>query len=187
MADARITQSQNKFMLAGGIFEMPLAELREKGILPSEYLYQEYPKHVEVNGQTVTVNSEDEEDRVLSGGKTSAQVEDERQVLILRARNAGLRVDPSWSVVRLRRELGEALDEAPAPGDTVAKLEAELAGLKKMAAMQAEIEALRAQLSKPADDLDAMRAELTALGVRVDGRWSAARLREELERATEPT
>ncbi len=66
----------------------------------------------------------------------------------------------------------------------MAKLEAELASLKKMAAMQAEIEALRAALAAP--PLDEMRSELTALGVKVDGRWSAARLREELERATSP-
>ena len=34
------------------------------------------------------------------------------------------------------------------------------------------------------DDLDALRAEAEALGVKVDGRWGAERLHEEIENET---
>lgn len=208
MALTQVQLSQAKFLMNGGAYELPLQQMREKGILPSEYVFHEYPKLIrlsqgmqrfdcstkdceknvltwtetrEVFTETV-VNSEAEEDRVLSGGMTSAQIEEERQTLLLRCRALGVTADPSWSVVRLRRELGDKLD-APEPADKMGALEAELESLRKMAAMQAEIDALRAQMAKPADDADAMRAELAERGVKVDGRWSAARLREELERA----
>lgn len=209
MALNPIQVAQTKFLMNGGIFEMPLQKLREDGIIDTDYIFREYPKMIRLSlgPQTIQrsakdcenrlltwtetkemfddiqVASEAEEERVLSGGKTSAQLEDERLGLLQRCRTMGIPADPTWSSVRLRRELGDALD-APAPGDNMAKLEAELAGLRKMAAMQAEIEALRAQLAKPADDTDEMRAQLTELGVKVDGRWSAVRLREELDRAT---
>ena len=58
----------------------------------------------------------------------------------------GIKVDTAWSAVRLKRELGDKLD-APEPADKMAALSAELANLRKMADMQAEIDALRAQLS----------------------------------------
>lgn len=213
MALNPILSGQIDFMRRGGPLEMGLRHLRDRGLLPEDddYVFQPYPKMIriskgiqEIPRQTTTcdkqivhwtdrrevfdeiiVGSEEEEERVLSGGRTSTELEEERLGLLQRCRTARLQVDPGWTAVRLRRELGEALD-VPAPGDNMAKLEAELAGLKKMAAMQTEIEVLRAQLAKPADDIETMRAELTALGVKVDGRWSAARLREELDRATDP-
>jgi hypothetical protein len=36
------------------------------------------------------------------------------------------------------------------------------------------------------DEAEDMRAQLTALGVKVDGRWSVPRLRQELDDATAP-
>jgi hypothetical protein len=119
-------------------------------------------------------------------------MEEDRQGLIQRCRTMGIAADPSWSAVRLRRELGDALD-APAPGDNMAKLEAELANLRKMAAMQAEIEALRAQLGgtradapREAEEIEELRAQLTALGVPFHHRHGAERLRDLLEAATAP-
>jgi hypothetical protein len=211
MAQTAIQRSQENFMLRGGCFELPMQQLREAGILADGYVYYEYPKMVRISegtqtierstedckGRTLTwsetkerfreivVNSEEEEERVLSGGRTSAQLEEERQHLLQRCRVMGIHADPGWSSVRLRRELGDALD-APAPVDTMAKLEQELAALKKMAAMQAEIDALRAQLGRPVEDTEELRSQLIGLGVKVDGRWSAMRLREELDRATAP-
>jgi hypothetical protein len=176
-----IRAAQTKFLLAGGTYELPLAMLRAAGVLPEEYVFHEYPKmirltlgseSVEMKTDTckgteirwteqreifeaIVVNSEAEEERVLSGGKTSAQIEDERQGLIMRCHSMGVPVDPAWSAVRLRRELGDALD-APAPGDNVAKLEAELANLRKIAAMQEEIAALKARIAEPANDIEEM-------------------------------
>lgn len=215
-----IQRAQQQFLLMGGAYQFGLAKLQEDGILSTDYVYHEYPKIVRLSRGTkeferatetcdkrtitwketkevfedILVNSEDEEERVLSGGKTSTQMEEERQGLIQRCRTMGIAADPAWSMVRLRRELGDALD-APAPGNDMAKLEAELANLRKMAAMQAEIGALRAQLGGPrqdaatvrdSDEVEELRAQLTALGVPFHHRHGAERLRDLLEAATAP-
>lgn len=214
-----VSRSQNMFLQQGGVYQFALANMYESGIFPSEYVYHEYPRLVRLSRgvqeferhtetcdkRTITwtekkevfediiVNSEEEEERVLSGGKTSSQMEDERQGLIQRCRTMGIPADPAWSAVRLRRELGDALD-APAPGDDMAKLEAELANLRKMAAMQAEIEALKAQLGgsrqevmpQGTDEVEELRSQLTALGVPFHHRHGAERLRDLLEAATAP-
>ncbi len=175
MAVSPVALAQSKFLMNGGGYELVLAQMREKGTMPDHYEYHEYPKALRIShgyeavgreretetckGTTIRwteqpreifediiVNSEEEEERVLSGGKTSSQIEEERLGLISRCHTMGIPCDPSWSAVRLRRTLGDALD-APAPGDNMAKLEAELAGLRKMQAMQAEIDALRAQMA----------------------------------------
>lgn len=176
MAMSPVALAQTKYLMNGGGYELAMAQMRERGTMPEagSHPFKEYPKAIRISlgmsdpvvcrtdtckgteivwtdpprelFETIIVSSEDEEERVLAGGKTSAQVEDERQGLINRCHSLSIPVDPGWSVVRLRRELGDALD-APAPGDSMAKLEAELAGLRKMAAMQAEIDGLRAQLA----------------------------------------
>lgn len=214
MATTPITLSQTAYLMQGGPYALPLAQLREKGIIPESYEYHEYPKILHLNERwvdqdravsrivgketitemvtervkvydSVTVNSAEEEERVLNGGKPSAVLEEERQGLLLRAKQLGLKVDPAWTLVRLRRELGEEMDKPEAsPADEMARLEAELATLRKMQDMQAEIEALKAKIAPPAEDVEQMRADLAALGVKVDGRWSAAKLRQELEAAT---
>lgn len=209
--------AQMQFLQAGGVLRMVIASKMEKGEMPKVYEYQDYPKHVvfdegveEIDCQTdmiqgrgevtkhwtekrrkfrvVVVNSEEEEERVLSGGKPSAEIEMERQSLIARGRGLGLRIDSSWSTVRLRRELGEKLDNDQ-PANQMETLERKLADLKRMADMQAEIERLTAKLSgQPAalDEVSDIRGQLEASGVAVDKRWGLAKLREELERATAP-
>lgn len=185
MADSTVLASQLKFLRAGGPLELPLQRLRDAGLLPPEGLrqngqeWQEYPKYLPLPGNPL-VNSEEEEERVMAGGATSEQIEDQRQFLINKARGHGIHVDANWSIVRLKRELGEELDKAPVVEDRMARLEAELAYERKIADMEAEIAALKARRGPSEDE---MRAELTALGVKVDGRWSAARLRDELATA----
>lgn len=183
MAISPVALAQNKFLLNGGGYELALAQMREKGIMPDHYIYNEYPKSLRISHGTETVtrrtdtckgteitwteerplfediivNSEEEEERVLSGGKTSAQIEEDRLGLISRCHTMGVPVDPSWSAVRLRRTLGDALD-APAPGDNMAKLEAELASLRKVEALQAEIAELKGrqvarELEPPIEEL----------------------------------
>jgi hypothetical protein len=205
--------AQTQFLNMGGTYARVLAKKQKDGELQRDYVFREYPKMLRIQrgvedvewstetikGTTVSgwyrdvpiyedivVNSEEEEERVMAGGQTSAQVEEERQALIMRCRSFGLKVDPQWSAVRLRRELGDKLD-APEPENRMAALENELATLQKMASMQAEIERLRAQMARPAgDEAEDLRQQLTALGVAVDGRWKLARLREELDAATAP-
>jgi len=177
MATSPVALSQIKFLMNGGPYELALAQKRERGELPEAgaHPFKEYPKAIRVSRgmseptlkqtdtckgtqitwtepaheifETIIVHSEDEEERVLAGGMTTAEIEDQRQGLINRCHSLSIPVDPSWSVVRLRRELGDALD-APAPENEMARLEAELAGLRKMQTMQTEIEALRTQLSQ---------------------------------------
>lgn len=203
--------AQQAFLQQGGVFARALLAKRKSGEMALNYEYQEYPKMLRIsegfhevecsteigNGSAkrywkenkeffreVIVGSEEEEEAVLYGGKTAAQKEDERVGLLNRARVLGLKVDASWSAVRLRRELGDKMGGGET-AEQLHALQAELDGLRKVAEMQAEIDALRAQLSGrgSADDL---RAQLEALGVAVDKRWGVARLREELETATAP-
>lgn len=172
MAMSPVALAQSKFLMNGGGYELALAKMRAAGTMPEFYTYHEYPKAIRISHgmgeaieretetckgtvsrwtekpseifETIIVNSAEEEERVLAGGKTSTQIEDERLGLINRCHSMSIPVDPGWSVVRLRRELGDALD-APAPGDSMAKLEAELANLKKIEALQAEIAEMKAR------------------------------------------
>lgn len=203
--------AQNQFLQMGGIYARALAVKQKSGELAKVYVYQEYPRVLSfdegeeeierstetIKGTTVTwvqkrrkireviVHSEEEEERVMSGGKTSPQLEEERQELILRCRTLGLKVDPSWSSVRLRRELGDKLD-APEPRDEMAAMKAKLAQLEEMDAMRQRIADLEAKLTRPTDEAQDIRQQLEALGVVVDRRWGVQRLRDELEAATAP-
>lgn len=207
-----IESGQNAYLMRGGPYELALLTHRKSGFLARDYTFHEYPKMLrisrgveEVQRQTETckgatiswsekkemfdeivVHSEAEEERVLGGGRTSAQLEEERLGLLTKARGLGIPADPTWTSVRLRRELGEKLDE-PAPADEMGALEAKLAQLQRMAQMRQQIADLEAQLAgRPSDDADDLRAQLVELGMTPDKRWGAARLREELERATAP-
>jgi hypothetical protein len=212
MAISPVATSTNQFLMRGGAYELPLMQKYDSGELQQGYVYREYPKMLRLNahmveeertidlanGQQKTVMekrmvyddiivaSEDEEERVLSGGKTSAQLEEERQGLLVRCANMNIAADPSWSAVRLRRLLGDALD-APAP-DEMGALKAKMAALEEMVAMKAKIAELEAQLSgkSAASEEDELRASLSALGVEVDMRWSVRTLRAKLEAATAP-
>lgn len=189
---------------------------------PERYQYQEYPKlvriplgtervkkHTEVprgRDQTlveweedverfrdVLVNSEEEEERVLNGGKSASQIEQERQDLLVQCKQRHISADPSWSLLRLQRELGAAPSK-----DAVDALQARVAQLETEASLKERIRELEAQLAgdkeapKPmarnpeAAEEDQLREQLTELGVEVDGRWGLLRLRRELEAATAP-
>lgn len=211
--------AQRAFLTSGGAYRNALNQMRTSGQLASEYVFYEYPKEIRIRRGTETVkrstvsvdkekiewdeireivdvfivNSEEEEDRVLSGGKTADEIEQDRQALIAQAKARNLRFDPTWTTLRLQREMGiPVAAEQPAAFDEVAELEAQVAKARRAIALRKELDELNAQLAEPAptaaisDDMDSLRTELTALGVRVDGRWSEARLRQELERATAP-
>lgn len=205
--------AQQQFLERGGIAARAIARMQENGQMDRRGMYQfrEYPKMLHISEgvqertyetetikgairswtvdeevfRDVIVHSEEEEERVMSGGKTREQVEEERQALIGKCRLHGIVVDMTWSAVRLRRELGEKVD-APDPVNEREKLMLELETLRENQRLRQEIERLKADMAGPGDDVEDMRGQLTGLGISVDKRWGAPRLREELERATAP-
>lgn len=208
--------AQDRFMRDGGILVEALTSKFKSGELSRYYIFNEYPKMIcisrgvqkfERSTEThdkktktwteerevfdeIVVQSEDEEERVLSGGKTSAAIEDERQSLIRRARANGLNTDPSWSTIRLKRELGDALN-APPPIDELDMLREKMARLQQISDLKAQIATMEAgaatlAIPAPVAERDDLRAQLTALGVQYDGRWSVNQLREKLDQATAP-
>lgn len=48
---------------------------REEGYKPADYEHQEYPKHIVVNGETVTVNSAEEEKAALESEAAQSKPE----------------------------------------------------------------------------------------------------------------
>ena len=217
-AEINVQEGTLNFLAQGGVYRFGVIQMRKDGRLPRYPVHHEYPKLLrlsegvqEFDRETETcrntivkwvekrevfrdiiVDTEEEEERVLAGGKTSVQIEADRQGLLQRCRSLGIPADAAWTAVRLRRELGDKLDapDEAKPADKMAALESELAMLRRMSEMQAEIERLRASLQAPPqasdEDTAQLRSELAVLGVKVDGRWSAARLRDELDRATSP-
>ena len=226
---AMMQAAQSQFMRSGGTYGMALAKLYADGVLDDSGAFHEYPKDIHIlkgkktvqcstedrrgklieweevrdDIETITVHSEEEEDRVLNGGKTAAQIEDDRQSHILQAKARGIKYDPTWSLLRLQKELGiPVAAEQPGAFDEVAQLEEQVAKARRALELRAELAALNAQLAEPDaatrewasipnsiaehDDIEAMRLQLQDLGVKVDGRWSAVRLRQELDRATAP-
>lgn len=205
--------AQRTFMNNGGIYASILQQKYESGELvpPERYEHREYPKMIRISRgiERVTrstlrirgkeelpyeweedvekfdehiVNSEDEEERVLNGGKSDMQVEQERQDMIVALKQRGVSVDPSWTYLRLQREMGAAPSQA-----AVDALQARVAQLETEAQLRARIAELEAQMRAPApDEAEMLRGELRGLGVEPDGRWSLARLRSEVEKATAP-
>src|SRR4051812_34359497 len=115
--------AQADFLRRGGPMAAILEHKYETGELQRDYVYQAYPRQINVSrgvqtikkrteviqGRDVVpfeweetkevfdeiiVNSEEEEERVLLGGKSEAQVETERQELIVQCRSRGIQVDP---------------------------------------------------------------------------------------------
>lgn len=210
MSTEDIVFAQGDFMQKGGLYVHAMRAKIKSGELRKDYVYQDYPKNVRLNervvevekstedikGKTIkwtesqtvwdeiTVYSEEEEERTLAGGKTSQALEDERQTLIRRCRDAAIKVDITWSAIRLKRELGDKLD-APEPVDERDALMEKLARLKEIADLKAQIAAMEAGVA-PEDEAAGLRVQLEDLGVHVDLRWRIPRLREELEKATAP-
>ena len=142
----------------------------------------------------IQVQSEEEEERVLTGGKTAEQIETERRLMLEQARGRGLQVDPSWGLVKLQNLLGSAPQ-----AEAIAALQrgneekaARIALLERNAELERRLAELEARLggaprAMPAgDDRDTLRRQLQDLGIEPDMRWGLQRLRDELEAATAP-
>lgn len=227
-----VEMAQRQFTNAGGIHAAALIKARKAGQIPleGETAFHEYPKMLRISlgkhdvpwqtesvkGVTLSgikvgvelfdeiiVKDEDEHERYLSGGKTDAQLREEKQEYQLRLKATGARVDPTWSTPRLRRELGEAVDNASlrTPQDELADLDAKIKHMTELVAKQAQLEALRAQLSAPpravpdaeiapvklvaaGAGVEAMKAKLAAAGVAVKPTWDAGRIADELAAVT---
>ncbi len=210
-------RTQTNFLRDGGTYAAVLQQKYESGELNPEYVYREYPKMLRISrgvqkfemgtdiirGNSVVpkewveerevfdeiiVNNEEEEERVLQGGKTSEQINEEHTALIQQARSRGLKIDPSWSMVRIQRELG-----TQPVNESVLQLQRQVEELEEKAALRRRIAELEAQISgKPApvasteDEVTALRKSLAEYGLAVDMRWGLQRLRAEMDRATQP-
>jgi hypothetical protein len=211
--------AQADFLRRGGPMAAILDAKYETGELSREYVHHEYPKmlrrslgvkhfdHVTemiVGGnktvrewsedkevfEEIIVNSEDEEEAVLAGGRSEGQLEEERQELIIQGRQRGISVDPTWGLVRLQRELGAAPSS-----ETIDVMRAKIADLEEKAALRARIAELEAAAAvrnqvphyvapispepESPEEIADLREKLTSAGVKVDGRWSMATLRTE--------
>jgi hypothetical protein len=234
--------AQADFMRRGGPMAAILESKYESGELQRETPFHEYPKYIRISKgvqkfdrstlilrgkdevektwveerevfDEYTVASEAEEEAVLSGGRTAAQVEEDRQAMIALCRQRGIQCDPTWGIVRLQRELGAAPSN-----ETIDAMRTKIADLEEKAALRERIAALEAQIAGRAmaapaestpsqerpgrlhldtgtttpraatheDEAEDIRAQLGALGVAVDLRWGLSRLQRELEAATAP-
>jgi len=210
-------RTQTNFLRDGGTYAAILQQKYESGELNPEYVYREYPKLLRISRgmqqfemgtdiirgsqvvpkewteerevfDEIVVHDEAEEERVLNGGKTTEQVADEHSALIAQARARGLKIDPSWSMVRIQRELG-----TQPVNESVVQLQRQVEDLEEKAALRrriAELEAAAAGRAPPAaateDEVTQLRASLKEYGLHVDMRWGLPRLREELDRVTQP-
>lgn len=208
--------AQTMFLSMGGCAQRALVAGMKAGYIQRSYEYKEYPRSLRISKgvqeierttetcrnqilkwtekkeifEDIVVANEQEEERILAGGLTSSQIEEQRQSLILRCQSKGITVDRAWSTVRLRRELGDVMgadvDDMGNVNGEMAQLTEKLARLQAVKDARVRIAELEAELAQPQDDAVSLRIELQALGVKTDGRWSTQRLREELDRATSP-
>lgn len=164
--------AQTDFLRRGGPMAAILDAKYETGELSREYVHHEYPKmlrrslgvkhfdHVTemiVGGnktvrewtedkevfEEIIVNSEAEEEAVLAGGMSEGQIEEERQEMIVLAKQRGISVDPTWGLVRLQRELGAAPSS-----ETIEVMRAKIADLEEKAMLRARIAELEAQVGR---------------------------------------
>jgi len=235
--------SQAQFLERGGPMQGIMDAKIASGELNFNYVYREYPKHIRrslgmktvtrytdmIRGreviphswdetfedfETLTVHSEEEEESIISGGMSAAAIEAQQLDLQQQARMRGIQVDPAWSSIRLRRELGLAPTQ-----EAVSTMQQQIVALEERLALRARIAELEARLlaaNQPVSDAprstmpaapvvplrrqgfgsaydqeenerEHLRKQLMSLGVKVDLRWAINRLHEELDAATAPT
>lgn len=148
----------------------------------------------------IEVHSREEELRIISGGRSDAEMEDYRQELLAEARAKGINCDNAWDVLRIQQALNgapsqelvntmrEQLDQDRMTIDLMRQL-AETQ--REMDRMRQELASYRQQqvvtpVARGGDDVVEMRRQLAELGAPVDLRWGPQRLREALEAATAP-
>jgi hypothetical protein len=174
MALNPIQKGQTDFLMRGGAYEMPMMQLREKGIIPEvgAYIHQEYPKMVSLHlgAREIPMQTEDCKGRTLHWTETreavahmivqSEREEDAIHEAFERAQSLGIAVQEHWTQDLLLHAV--SLAEAPkprrnAPRPTPAQIVAE-----RIATLKAELAALEphAEDPEPAEALEAATAPL---------------------------
>lgn len=133
---AMMRKSQEKFLLGGGIFEMPLEMLYDKGIFvrPSEYVHQEYPKWVERGDVSLIVKSRDEERRLT--------------VALEKAEQLDVRIPDEPTLEALEHHIAIAEELA---GKRIAARDPKAVALARMQRLRAEMEVLEAEIGDEED------------------------------------
>lgn len=74
----------------------------------ADYVYHEYPKHIEVAGHTITVNNEDEEREALGSGKLVDEASERKRLMeVVKVRNVPS-VDGRWKIERIEAAIRNA-------------------------------------------------------------------------------
>lgn len=163
MALNPIQKGQTDFLMRGGAYELPLMQLREKGLIPEvgAYVHQEYPKalNLSLGAREFPMQTKDCESRVLTWSETRevivpmiVQNEAEEDAVFdafERAQSLGIAVHADWTPALLLHAV--SLADMPKPrrnvprptpeqvvADRIAKLKAELAALDPVEALEAE-------------------------------------------------
>lgn len=71
------------------------------------YTYQEYPKHVVVDGKTVSVNNAEEEATALAGDKIVRDAEERTRMMKIAEIN-NLQVDGRWGLAKIAQAITDA-------------------------------------------------------------------------------
>jgi hypothetical protein len=155
MVMSMLQKGQAEFLRRGGILELPLNMLREKGILPEEgsYVYQEYPKalNLSLGVQEFPLQTETCQGKTISWTEhreviapmvvESEAQEDAVRAAFERAQELGITVQAHWPAALLLHTVGVAerpkvnrSGPRPTPeqikAERVARLKAELATLE---------------------------------------------------------
>lgn len=75
--------------------------------MSASYVYEEYPKHVTVEGKLFVCNNQAEEDQARATGSLVKEA-DERKRLIALAEVKGVQIDRRWALDRIAKALTDA-------------------------------------------------------------------------------
>jgi hypothetical protein len=182
-------------------------EFREypKHVYPEGLTYPADYSEVHLRGKPmgVEVNSADEERSVMSAERPLEGEPANRAALRQQLATLGVQVDPTWDMTRLYRELAARANRlamehsveygqnalAGNPGEVEWGTVPEDTESERRAAESFNREPqLHTDEPKPGGDQDIidLRMQAASIGLKVDGRWSAQRLRDEIARVTDP-
>jgi hypothetical protein len=166
MALNPIQKGQTDFLMRGGWYELPMMQLREKGLLAEEgtYIHQEYPKalNLSLGVREFPCSTEDHKGRTLTWTEQRevvapmiVQNEDEEDAVRAafdRAEELGIAVQPDWAPALLPHAV--RLAETPKPHRNAPRPTPEQVVAERIAKLKAEL----AVLEPPAEDPEAEAA-----------------------------
>jgi hypothetical protein len=166
MALNPIQKGQIEFLTRGGWYELPMMQLREKGLLAEEggYVHQEYPKalNLSLGVREFPMQTEDHKGRTLTWTEQRevvapmvVQNEDEEDAVRAafdRAEELGIAVQPDWAPALLLHAV--RLAETPKPRRNAPRPTPEQIVAERIATLKAEL----AALEPPAEDLGSVES-----------------------------